>query len=106
MRRERLGKERVQTWAKMKRLLKKRFLPKHYVQEDLSRFHKLVQGNYIVEDYARRFTGYLIKCELHEDEPQTLIRFLGGLDTRIAHIVDLDEYDTLEQLVLLAYNIR
>lgn len=87
--REREGKEKERTWPKMKKLLKKKFLPTHYLQENFARFHHLQQGNKFVEDYAREFEAYLMKCEVQEDEPQTLVRFLGGLDHKIANVVEL-----------------
>lgn len=90
----------------MQKWLKKEFLPKDYVQENFTRFHRLVQGSDSVEEYARKFESFLIKCELNEDEPPTLIRFLGGLDTKIANVVELHDFTTLDQLVQLAYKVE
>lgn len=59
-----------------------------------------------MEEYAREFESYLMKCGVNEDEPQTLVRFLGGLDTRIARVVELHPYTNLEELVILAHKVE
>ncbi|XP_057248316.1 uncharacterized protein LOC130590268 [Beta vulgaris subsp. vulgaris] len=104
--RERMGKEKVRTWEKMRKLLKQKFLPTYYVQENFAKFHHLQQGTSSVEDYAREFEAYLMKCDVREDEPQTLVRFLGGLEPQIANVVELHTYTTLEELVLLAHKVE
>ncbi|XP_057247453.1 uncharacterized protein LOC130589856 [Beta vulgaris subsp. vulgaris] len=104
--RERMGKEKVRSWEKMKKLLKQKFLPTYYVQENFSKFHHLNQGSKTVEEYAREFEAYIMKCDVLEDEPQTLVRFLGGLDPSIANVVELHSYSTLEELVLLAHKVE
>ncbi|XP_048493901.2 uncharacterized protein LOC125494388 [Beta vulgaris subsp. vulgaris] len=47
-----------------------------------------------------------MKCDVREDEPQTLVRFLGGLESQIANVVELHTYSTLEELVLLAHKVE
>ena len=64
-------------------------------------FHYLEQGNGSVEEYARELESYLMKCGVNEDEPQTLVRFLGGLDSRTAQVVDLHPYTNLNSSFLL-----
>nr|GEY65148.1 putative nucleotidyltransferase, ribonuclease H [Tanacetum cinerariifolium] len=74
--RERMGKPKVKDWTKMKRLMKQKFLPSYYIQ-----------------------------CDLPEDDPQTLVRYLGGLDPRVANVVELYPYSTLDELTLLAHKV-
>ncbi|GJV94407.1 RNA-directed DNA polymerase [Tanacetum coccineum] len=45
----------------------------------------------------------LIKCDLPEDDPQTLVRYLGGLETRVPNVVQLYPYLTLDELTLLTH---
>ena len=47
-----------------------------------------------------------MKCSVNEDEPQTLIQFLWGLDSRIARVVDLHPYTNLEELINLAHKVE
>ena len=68
----------------MKGKLKEKLLPFHYLHENYSKLHHLKQGSMSVEEYTREFGQLLIKCDLKEDEEQTLVRYLGGLDERIA----------------------
>lgn len=46
-----------------------------------------------------------MKCDVLEDEQQTLVCFLGGLDPQIANVIELHAYSTLEELVLLAHKV-
>ena len=52
------------------------------------------------------FKQLLIKCDLKEDEEQTLVRYLSGLGERIAHVVELHPYTTLDELSSLARKVE
>jgi len=82
-------KAKIKTWEKIKTKLKARFLPPTYVQDCYSQLHNLNQGNLSVEEYTREFEMLVIKCDLHEPEEQTIVRYLGGLDPRYSNVVDL-----------------
>ena len=47
-----------------------------------------------------------MKCDLKEDESQTLIRYLSGLDEQIAHVVELHPYASLDELSDLAHKVE
>ncbi|VFQ90812.1 unnamed protein product [Cuscuta campestris] len=49
--RKREGKAAVKTWTKMRALLKKKFIPTHYIRENFARLQHLRQGNRSVEEY-------------------------------------------------------
>lgn len=104
--RARQDKDKIRSWNKMKKLLKEKFLPSYYVQENFLKFHKLEQGSKSVEEYARDFESYAMRCGVQEDEPQTLVRFLGGLDPEIAQVCELQSYSTLEELIQLAHKVE
>lgn len=104
--RDRKGKGKVKTWRKMKKLLKEKFLPTYYVQETFSKFHNLKQGSKSVEDYTREFEELMMKCDVREDDAQTLVRYLYGLNSQIANVVELQPYSTLEELSLLAHKVE
>ena len=56
--RVRNGKEKIRDWDKMKKekkKLRKRFVPKTYLQDTYAKFHDLTQGNLSVEEYTRVF---------------------------------------------------
>ncbi|GKE48417.1 reverse transcriptase, partial [Tanacetum coccineum] len=50
-----------------------------------SQLHSLKQGAGTAKDYSREFEYLLMKCDILEDDPQTLVRYLGGLESRVAH---------------------
>lgn len=50
--RERAGKPRIISWEKLKRLLRKSFLPYNYTRTMYTRLQNLRQGNKSVDDYA------------------------------------------------------
>jgi len=43
---------------------------------------------------------------LKEDDSQTLIRYLSGLDEQIAHVVELYPYTSLDELSALAHKVE
>nr|GEW13256.1 hypothetical protein [Tanacetum cinerariifolium] len=83
LQRERSGKNKIQTWPKMKKRLKQKFLPTYYVQNGFAQLNYLKQGTGTVEEYSREFKYLLMKCDVPEDDPQTLVRYLGGLELRV-----------------------
>jgi len=85
--RGRKGKHKIKSWKKMKAKLKGKFLPSHFLQANFSKLHHLKQGTLSVEAYTKEFKQLLIKCALKKDKKQTLVRYLSGLEERIAHIV-------------------
>ena len=87
----------------MKAKLQARFLPPTYVQDCYSQLHNLTQGNLNVEEYTREFEKLVIKCDLQEPEEQIIVRYLGGLDSRYANVVDLQAYTTFNEVCVLAH---
>ncbi|VFQ97508.1 unnamed protein product [Cuscuta campestris] len=104
--RRREGKAPVKTWLKMRALMKKKFLPEQYVRDNFARLQQLRQGTRTVEDYTREFEELLMRCDLQEDDSQTLVRYLFGLNTQIANVVELQTYDTFEELSKLALKVE
>jgi len=59
-----------------------------------------------VEEYTREFEKLLIKCDLQEAEEQTIVRYLGGLDPKYAHVVELQPYTTFDEVCVLAHKVE
>ena len=97
--REREGKERVKSWEKLKKLMKRRFLPDNHKQDLYLKLHTLKQGDKSVEEYIREFEKLMMRSDLPEVKEQTIARFLGGLDNNIAHMVELQTYSILKMFV-------
>jgi len=90
----------------MREKLRSKFVPSHYLQESYLRLHRLKQGTKSVEEYTREFEQLLLKCDLREDDSQTLVRYLSGLNEQIAHVVELHTYSSLDELSSLAYKVE
>ena len=90
----------------MKSKLKSLFLPPTYLQDNYSQLHNLTQGTMGVEEYIREFKKLLIKCDLQEAEHQTIVRYLGELNPRYAHIVELQQYTTFDEVCVLAHKVK
>jgi len=73
----------------MRDKLKSKFLPSHNLQDNYLKLHNLRQGTMSVQEYTREFEQLLSKCDLGEDDSQTLVRYLSGLDEHIAYVVEL-----------------
>ncbi|GJU59575.1 putative CCCH-type zinc finger family protein [Tanacetum coccineum] len=94
MRRVREGRKTIRAWEKMKRELKRRFLPKNYRQDSFLKFHNLKQQDKSAEEYTSEFDHLMIKCDIVEPEEQTIARYLGGLRSEISNVVQLQPYWT------------
>ena len=47
-----------------------------------------------------------MKCDLGESEDQKIVRYIGGLNTEISHLVQLQQYLTLDDVIRLAIRIE
>ncbi|OMO69839.1 reverse transcriptase [Corchorus capsularis] len=106
MQRERKGKEKVRTWDKMVRELKKKFLPEDYKQDVFLKLQNLKQGSMSVLDYTAEFDALMIKANINEPEEQTIARYLAGLKILIANIVVLQPYRTLNDVIKLTLRVE
>ena len=103
--REREGKDKIRSWEKMKKQMKEKFLPSYYMQENFTKLQHLQQDGRSVEEYGREFETMIMRCDLKEDDHQTLVRFLNGLDSKIRNIVELQPYACLDDLINLAHKV-
>ncbi|PKI68935.1 hypothetical protein CRG98_010671 [Punica granatum] len=87
--REREGKRRIVTWEKMKRELKKKFLPASYKQDIFSGLYNFKQKELTVEEYTAEFEHLMMKCDIMEPEEQTIARYLSGLRSEIRNVLHL-----------------
>ena len=90
----------------MRSKLKDRFLPPSYHQDNYSKLHNLQQGSLSVEECTREFEKLLIKCDIQKSEDQTTMRNLSGLDPRYAHVVELQQYSSFDDVCVLAHRVE
>ncbi|GJZ99408.1 reverse transcriptase domain-containing protein [Tanacetum coccineum] len=100
------GKSRVETWDKMKKLLRAKFLPINYRQDAFFEYHSLMQNNSSVEQFIADFDRLRMRCGADEDEEQVIARFLDALRPDIADIVQLQQFWTLDDVFRLALKVE
>ena len=100
------GKRKIATWEKMKKELRKKFLPGHYRQYAFLKFHNFRQKDLSMEEYTTEFDHLKMRCDVSEPEEQTIARYLGGLRSEIANVVQLQPYWTYNDVFELAIKVE
>jgi len=59
-----------------------------------------------VEEYTLEFEKLVMTCNLRENEDQTLVHYLGGLNEAIRNVVELQHYSTLDEVRSLANKVE
>ncbi|GJT71687.1 putative nucleotidyltransferase, ribonuclease H [Tanacetum coccineum] len=93
--RKRVGKPRVTSWRKMKKLLKENFIPHNYQRLMYQRLQNLKQGTKSVEDYTTEFYQLIARNDIQETEDQLVSRYIGGLRVQIMDYVNMFDPITL-----------
>jgi hypothetical protein len=104
--RERERKSRIVTWEKMKKALKRKYLPDHYRQDAFLKFHNFRQNELSVEDYTAEFDHSMMRCDIVEPEEQMVAHYLGGLRSEISNVVQLQPYWTYNDVCKLAHKVE
>lgn len=95
--RSRLGKERIKSWAKLKRALKKSFLPYNFDRTMFTRLQNLRQGSHSVDEYAEEFSLLLTQTEIYDSEVQLVSRFIGRLRPQLQSAMAQFNLDTISE---------
>ncbi|XP_016732632.1 uncharacterized protein [Gossypium hirsutum] len=104
--RRRNGERPINTWAEMKALMRKRFIPSYYHRELHQKLQHLSQGNRSMDDYFKEMEVGMIRANIEEDREATMVRFLAGLNKDIANIVELHHYVEIEEMVHMAVKVE
>jgi polyribonucleotide nucleotidyltransferase len=92
----------VTTWAEMKREMRARFVPKHYKRELFDKLQNLKQGSKSVEEYYKEMEQAMIRAHVHEDDEQSMARFVSNLNRLIKRVVEFQTYNNVVELVHIA----
>jgi hypothetical protein len=94
-----LGCDHISTWAEMKRVTRRCFIPSSYRRDLHNRLQTLKQGSKSVDKYFEEMELLLIRSDIREDEESRMVRFLHGLNDDISSSVETFPYQTLQDLV-------
>jgi len=97
--RARYGDPLVNTWEKMKRLMRRRFVPSHFHRDLHNKLQRLIQGSKTVDEYHKEIEVALIRANINEEREATMARFLHGLNSDIGDVMELQNYVELKELV-------
>ena len=102
---ERDGKKKIETWEKMKKELKMRYVPTNYHQDIYLKFQYFKQQNLSVEEYSAKFLNLIIKGDLQEVEEICIAHYITGLRSDIARVIFLQPYHSLQDMMKLALKV-
>ncbi|XP_056850830.1 uncharacterized protein LOC130500129 [Raphanus sativus] len=97
--RRRAGVAPVVTWDELSMLMRTRFVPDHYHRDLHHKLRRLLQGSKSVEDYHQEMETLMIKADVDEPLDATMARFLTGLNRDIQDRMELEDYDSMEQML-------
>ncbi|XP_056851761.1 uncharacterized protein LOC130500850 [Raphanus sativus] len=93
------GEFPIETWAEMKAVMRRRFVPNHYHRDLHQRLRKLTQGSRSVEEYFQEMELLMLRACISEDREATMARFLGGLNREIQDNVEMQHYVEMEEML-------
>ena len=85
--RTRRGKEKITSWDKLKKHLRKTFIPYNFERLLFQKLHNIRQGSRSVEDYANEFYQMLTRVDIHDSEDQLVARFIAGLRPQLQNML-------------------
>ncbi|KAF7139937.1 hypothetical protein RHSIM_Rhsim06G0029600 [Rhododendron simsii] len=77
--RSRQGKEKLNSWEKMKKKMRVAFLPHNYGRLMYQRLQNLRQNTRSVDDYTMEFYQLVARNDIAETDEQVISRYVGGL---------------------------
>ncbi|XP_071696684.1 uncharacterized protein [Rutidosis leptorrhynchoides] len=99
-------KSKIETWDKMKKLMRDKFLPENHRQDAFIEYHNLQQRSMGVEEFIHEFDKLRMRCAVDEPEEQIIARFVGNLKPEIADVVTLQPYWTYIDVCRLALKVE
>ncbi|KAG8368442.1 hypothetical protein BUALT_Bualt15G0045900 [Buddleja alternifolia] len=104
--RRRQGRQPVVTWAMMKQLMRRRFLPLDFEQILYHQYQNCRQGGRSIKDYSNEFLRLNARNNLAETDNQQVARFIGGLRINIQDQLSVHRISNLDEAITLARKIE
>ena len=64
------------------------------------------QGKKSIEEYEKEFETLMARCDIRESSCESIARFINGLRLDIASVVELQQYQTLEDVIKLVSRVE
>ncbi|XP_068644703.1 uncharacterized protein [Aristolochia californica] len=103
-----LGEYPIENWDEMKKVMRGRYVPRHYYRDLYLKLQGLYQGNRSVYDYNKEMEMAMIRANVKEDRDATMARFFNGLNREITNAIEIyiNDYVELEDLVDMAITVE
>ncbi|XP_051141110.1 uncharacterized protein LOC127258345 [Andrographis paniculata] len=100
--RERHQRNPIDTWPRLKEIMRRRFVPQSYERDMNIKLQSLVQGSKLVEEYFKELEILMMRLDIDKIGSLTEARFIKGLRREIADTVELHHFHSLREAVDLA----
>ena len=102
--REREGKPRINTWVKLKKYLRRKYVPPTYRQQLFVQFNTLTQGTKTVQEYVQEWEKLV-----NDDEELRVGKFISGLREeirrKIIYTPDLTLHSAINRAIEIEKNM-
>ncbi|XP_013624493.1 PREDICTED: uncharacterized protein LOC106330598 [Brassica oleracea var. oleracea] len=85
--RTRCGKEKIASWDKLTKHMRKTFIPYNFELLLFQKFHNIRQGVRSVEEYANEFYQMLTQVDIQDSEGQLVAHFIAGLRPQLQNML-------------------
>ncbi|XP_057543336.1 uncharacterized protein LOC130821562 [Amaranthus tricolor] len=82
-RRVREERGRINSWTKLKKHMKRKYVPTSYKQQQYIQLNAMKQGTKSVDEYRNEWERLYVLCDPHETEEMRVGRFIAGLREEI-----------------------
>lgn len=73
------GKPKIDTWEKLKKNLRRKYVPANYKQQLSLQWNTLTQGNRTVASFIQEWERLAVLCDIGDSEDMRVGKFLAGL---------------------------
>ncbi|XP_057526414.1 uncharacterized protein LOC130805648 [Amaranthus tricolor] len=87
--RRREDRERISTWEKLRKHLRRKYVPRNYRQQLCIQWGTLRQENRTVSEYIQEWERLSVVCDTNETEEMKIGKFIGGLREDLRRKVEL-----------------
>ena len=84
-RRIREERGRINSWAKLKKHMRRKYVPTTYKQQQYVQFNALTQGNKSVQEYIHEWDRLSVLYDINDLEELRVSKFIAGLRENIIH---------------------